>query len=70
MTENRKRKRKQCCLKWPHLDFHQDDQARQEFYQEFPVLDIPRSERILMLERTNDEEHKARCGNLQSRESE
>ena len=58
MTENRKRKRKQCCLKWPHLDFHQDDQARQEFHQEFPVLDNPRSEMKLMLEETNEEEHK------------
>ena len=47
----------------PHLDFHQDDQARQEFHQEFPVLDNPRSEMKLMLEETNDEESSLECGN-------
>ena len=42
----------------PHLDYHQDDEARQEFHQEFPVLEAPRSEIKLMMEEMDDDEHK------------
>jgi len=42
----------------PHLDYHQDDQARLEFHEEFPVFDIPRSEAKLMMEHMDDEDHK------------
>jgi len=39
----------------PHLDYHQDDQARLEFHKEFPELDSERSEPKILMGKMNQD---------------